>query len=539
MARPELLVREADYGDVEAIQEIYVHTYGEDYPYADFYELNWLRRSVATDDILLLVAEDTETGAILGTASVVFDVGAHSDLIGEFGRLAVHPDARQRGVGRELMEARVRFIETRLHAGIVENRTAHPYSQLISLKHGFVPVGLLPEKHDLGSGRESVALYVRHFGDALRLRCNHPRVTPEVYPLAHLSLATCGLEPDLIVEEGACAYPSGGAFRIEQLQAEGFSNLLRIERGRVRQREIFGPMRLHYGFFKLAARQATYLMARHPGGALAGAIGFLHSPQESAIRIFEFIALDDQVVRQLLEALMDQASKALGVIYTEVDVSAHATRMQATVQQLGFVPVAYVPAGVFHQVERLDVIKFAHLSRPPALDQLALAPASVPFADLVRLGFRRKAVLPRIAAVVPETALFQGLSPEQVQRVAGSCSVRSVAAGQRIFQAGSPSSEVLLVLRGTVEVRFRDGQAVGRVRAGETLGEIGVLTGRPHSAHADAVGDVELGVLQAGALAELNRLRPDIGLVIHRNLAIGLGEKLLRVDARLRPRPGA
>ena len=54
------------------------------------------------------VAQDEADGRILGTASVVFDIGAHSDLIGEFGRLAVHPDARGRGVGKLLMDP-VRF----------------------------------------------------------------------------------------------------------------------------------------------------------------------------------------------------------------------------------------------------------------------------------------------------------------------------------------------------------------------------------------------------------------------------------------------
>lgn len=536
MPHPTVQVREATWSDVAAIRAVYVSVYGDDYPYAAFYEDTWLQRSVVSDDILLLVAEDSETGEILGTASVVFDIGAHSDLIGEFGRLAVHPQARKRGVGRALMEARVAHIEHRLHVGIVENRTAHPFSQQISLRHGFHPVGLLPEKHSI-HGRESVALFCRHFGNALALRCNHPRVTPEVYPLAHLALRSCGLTPDLIVDEQAAAYPPGGDYRVESLQAAGFPSLLRIERGRLKQREIFGPMRLHYGFFQLTAKHADYLIARHPGpdGALAGAIGFLHHPGEESLRIFELIALEDEVVPFLLEALMRRAQDELDVVYTEVDVSAHATRMQRTLLQLGFVPAAYIPAGAFHQVERLDVIKLAHLSRPPDLDRVAAIDETRPFVALVARAFQRQAVLPRIAALVPEVALFQGLDAEQVARVAGACTVREVAQAQSVFAAATPSSEILLVLDGRVRIAMPGGLVVGHVGRGESLGEIGVLTGQPHSADAIAESAASLGVLQAEALAELSRLRPDIGLVIHRNLAIGLGEKLLRMDARPRP----
>ena len=81
----------------------------------------------------MLVAEDVESGQVYGTASVVFDIGADSDLIGEFGRLAVLPEARGRGLGNRLMEARIEHIRNRLHVAVVENRTPHAFSQKISL----------------------------------------------------------------------------------------------------------------------------------------------------------------------------------------------------------------------------------------------------------------------------------------------------------------------------------------------------------------------------------------------------------------------
>jgi hypothetical protein len=42
-----------------------------------------------------------------------------------------------------------------------------------------------------------------------------------------------------------------------------------------------------------------------------------------------------------------------------------------------------------------------------------------------------------------------------------------------------------------------------------------------------------MAILAHQDLAELIRLRPDIGLLIYRNLAVGLGEKLKRLDASL------
>jgi hypothetical protein len=44
---------------------------------------------------------------------------------------------------------------------------------------------------------------------------------------------------------------------------------------------------------------------------------------------------------------------------------------------------------------------------------------------------------------------------------------------------------------------------------------------------------VETAVLGHEHLSELIRLRPDIGLHIYRNLAVGIGEKLKRRDVSL------
>ena len=102
----------------------------------------------------------------------------------------------------------------------------------------FNPVGFLPLKWQLQT-RESIALLARHFGNALDLRKNHPRLVTEVYPLASLALEHCSVKPDAIVDEEAAAYPAGSVYTTQELTTEGYAALLRIERGRVRNREIF------------------------------------------------------------------------------------------------------------------------------------------------------------------------------------------------------------------------------------------------------------------------------------------------------------
>lgn len=532
----QTVIREAREADVPGILELFAATYGRDYPYAGFTDEEWLKRAVFNDNLLMLVAEACDGGAILGTASVVFDIGAQSDLIGELGRLVVSADARGLGIGTKLMAGRLERIQDRLHVAIVENRTPHPFSQQISLDFDFAPVGFLPLKRQFGT-RESIALFARHFGSALELRRNNPRILPEAQELAHQVFTNCHLPLDFITDEEAPPYPPDSGFVLDTLTSAGLPALLRIERGRLRRREVFGPVRLQYGTFALSARHAHYLLARPrttgSGDApIAGAVGYIHDTVESSVRIFELIASDERAIRYLLERLLERCQAELGAEYIEIDVSAHAPRMQRTVLELGFLPIAYVPAMVFHRVERLDVLKMARLLVPPEFGDMVLTPGARILANIVGERFREQAVLPEVAEALHRLDLLQGLSSEQTRRVAASCHVAHFAGGETLFEEGAEAREVHVVLEGSVEIRpSADGPALGQVGAGESLGEIALLTGQPHSARALAREPVRTATLDRQGFEALARQRPDIATILLRNLAVGLGTKLQRLGA--------
>jgi CRP-like cAMP-binding protein/RimJ/RimL family protein N-acetyltransferase len=476
----------------------------------------------------MLVAEEGDE--ILGTGSVMLERGAYSDLVGEFGRLAVRRRAWGRGIGARLLEERVRRVEERLHVGFMEARVTHPHGLKGGLSHGFAPVGFLPMKTGYGDRREHNSLLVRYFGDALALRRNHPRIVPEAFRIATAAMTQVGLEPDVVVDESAPPYPPGGDHAVQELTDRGYSSLLRIERGRVQRREVFGPMRLHYGFFRLRSRHSNYLIARQ-GGAIAGAVGFTIDEHEQNVRVFELICLDDTAIRFLLLELERRCREELGTHCIEIDVSAYAPRMQRTLVELGYLAAGYVPALVFHQVERLDVVKMLRLLVPLERGDIDLLPPANETAELVLAELERRQALPRIGEVVQRAGLFAGLTQEQAQRLAGLCSSTSFEDGESIFAEGAQCREQYLILSGEVSVEVGEtGEQVGTVGPGECLGEVALLTGTPHSAGATAVGAVDAAVMSRSGLEELVRLRPDIGVVLYRNLASGLGEKLRRTD---------
>jgi GNAT superfamily N-acetyltransferase len=528
-------VRLAQPSDVTAIRDLFFACYGSEYPHPEFYELEALTRLVYSDNQLLLVAEDTETHEILGTASVILEIGALSDLVGEFGRLVVHPEARHRGAGGKLMTERLRRVRDRLHVGLVEARVAHPFSLRISEAHGFTPVGFLPLKMQLHR-RESLCLLAQHFGDARALRRNHPRVIPEVYALSQLALEHSEMPFDAIVDEASPAYHAAEGLTLREMTSEGYSTLLRIERGRVRHREIFGPLQLHYGLFKLRAQRSHYLLAVDHE-RIVGAIGWNEDPIDRTIRIFEVIALDGPIARFLLASLEQTSREQARVSLIEVDVSAHAPQTQRTLLELGFLPAAYVPAMVFSEVERLDVVKMVRLFVAPDFPALELSARARAVADLVLEPFARQHVLPQIERAVRELPMFRDFNAEQVRRLASTCQVVRFEAGQAVLKEGHLDHALYILLSGRVEVRRAGMGRVGVIGAGECLGELSLLTGAPHSASGVATAASEAAALTHEDLMQLIRFRPDIGLTIYRNLAIGLGAKLARASTNEPPLP--
>ena len=72
------------------------------------------------------------------------------------------------------------------------------------------------------------------------------------------------------------------------------------------------------------------------------------------------------------------------------------------------------------------------------------------------------------------------------------------AEGKVLFREGDPADSVFLVLSGVVDVlRELDGDPIllGTVRAGQFIGEMGVVENRPRSATARAASDVEVEIL--------------------------------------------
>ena len=523
-------ISQADEKDVPQIMDLFIKIYGRDYPFKKFYDTMWLTKSIYSDDNIFMVAK--ENNRIIGTGSVFLTAGGFSDLIGEFGRLVVDPDYGRKGAGTQILTGLIDSVSKMIQFGFAECRAVHCGAQKISERCEFFPTGFEPNKYQLASERESVVFVTRLFEPALSLRRNNPHVIASIYPMAAKSMQNLGLPVDLIVEDEIEGYPTEKSFDVKELQSEGVSPLLRIERGRIKNPEVFGNLSLSYGFFKIATNQSHYLVAQEKGVTL-GAIGFTVDNIDKKVKVLELIEFDDEVKGFLLATLVKIAPERYDAQYIEMDVSAYSPRMQKTLDRLGFVPVAYCPSMVFRGVERLDVVRMAKLNFPPDVKNLKLTAMAEDVFKLAMKDLEVKKKGMEITEVTRRSDIFQGLSDGELAQLAQICRMVSHPAGKTICSEGDCGSEIFVLAEGKASVMAKKTGArkskIGSIGQGEIFGEMSIIEDLPRNA--DLVTDVEskLVVIDRFELENLMNKNCHLGKMVMQNMAKGLSRKLRRI----------
>jgi NTE family protein len=125
-----------------------------------------------------------------------------------------------------------------------------------------------------------------------------------------------------------------------------------------------------------------------------------------------------------------------------------------------------------------------------------------------------------LSVVFNELPLFKDLDYDFLREIAQDSTWLSLPGGATLFAAGDPADALYVVLSGCLGVfsptERRNRGFVGRVAAGDTVGEMGLISGRPRNAHVVALRDTELARLPADSFNRLFRQHPEAILRIAR-----------------------
>jgi HEAT repeat protein/predicted MFS family arabinose efflux permease len=149
-------------------------------------------------------------------------------------------------------------------------------------------------------------------------------------------------------------------------------------------------------------------------------------------------------------------------------------------------------------------------------------------AELVRSEAREGDIMPRsvrsmspveLVLLLRRIALFAGLTPPELERIAAIAEERSFSDGDVIGAEGDLGDELHVILEGTTRVARADGTTIARRGNGDVVGEMSLITRSPRIATLIAEGDVRTVRIGHREFEGMVRERPDIALAIMRVLA--------------------
>jgi len=135
--------------------------------------------------------------------------------------------------------------------------------------------------------------------------------------------------------------------------------------------------------------------------------------------------------------------------------------------------------------------------------------------------------------------LFNGLTDDNLEKIAGLCHLYTMSEGHHIFTEGSQAKDVHLCRSGKVDILIRLGQpwnkniAIHRAGQGEVFGWSALVAPYTYTASAECVEPGEEIRLNGSELLALFEKNPDIGYIIMKNLGTSISLRLTQTRQKL------
>ncbi|HMN45180.1 MAG TPA: patatin-like phospholipase family protein [Povalibacter sp.] len=117
-----------------------------------------------------------------------------------------------------------------------------------------------------------------------------------------------------------------------------------------------------------------------------------------------------------------------------------------------------------------------------------------------------------LPAIVRRLPLFEGLEPELLDGITAQIEWFALPGGTTLFEAGDAPDALYLVISGNLGAYSASAEGhrrlVGTIAAGETVGEMALISGKPRNATVIALRDSELGRLSREAFEQLMLSHP-------------------------------
>lgn len=136
-------------------------------------------------------------------------------------------------------------------------------------------------------------------------------------------------------------------------------------------------------------------------------------------------------------------------------------------------------------------------------------------------------------STLKDAYLVAGLKDEEIAQVAALANVKLYRSGDCIAQVGDASSELFIILSGSVKITTQDGDLLGEAGPNSVIGEMGLVDAQPCNGNVACVGPVSVAAIPMAELRKLMSRNRDWGFVMLSNISRVLAARLRQTNARI------
>jgi hypothetical protein len=525
-------IRRATAADAPKWLDLVQATLGTQYPVKAVYDSAWIASELTPD-----VGQDTWVaevdGRLNGSITFLKPAASSSNPVANLGRNLFRPEGIKDGSAEMLLRSVTDLTAQRNEMAIVRVAGTDNAQQILMENLGYVCVGFQPLKHMLQQ-RVGVLFYVRGANSILVTRSPLSESLPQVSELGAAVLEKLQIPNAMVMRDGATGYPLQCDLKVQDATLDEYQKWCVEVESSNPPPEVSGRFNYGLGFMRIPGNPAMRALIGQQDKKRVAGLSYYFDEQDRCARFTEAFCTDDLSMGALLAHALQTMQGQLNAVYTEVDILAMAPRLLKSAEQLGFVPVAYLPAFYCGKGRFSDVVKMVKLNLPYSLENGDFTADARSMVKIIDRNFEDQKLGLAIINLLRPLSMFAGLGDGELRKIARLFVQKLYRPGEQVFAKGDSGDEAFIVLRGKISIQLeKDSTAVAQLGDGKVFGELAFLDGSPRAAFAVATQPSILLVMKRTAFAEAVRREPNLGMVVMRNIAQDLAHKLRGVNEAL------
>jgi len=516
---------------------------GEDHPAKQVFDAEWVKRELGADSgHETWVADDS--GRLIASATILFftpNAGDDSDMsvsrgsrdysflenpVCNVARNVALPDAATNGAAEELI-GRVAEIAAGRDQMVIARVLASDNAQQIAFeKAGFVCVGFQPDKHHHRI-REEVLFYIRPARSIIGERVAMSESLPHICELAAAAMDNLHIPKTHVVKDGGQGYPLNSDVEFLSVGSDRFE----AERKRARKlnppREVSGGFNTGHGFMRVDQEMLAEAFLVERERKFVAGMHYIFDELDRCVRVLSAFCTDDLSMGAALHQLLKVALGRHNAFYVELDILSSATRLLISTEQLGFVPVAYLPCFHKHNEGVVDVVKLVKFNQNFIIEEADLTAQASTISQVVGRCLEDQNVGAAVVNLLRDLSLFVGLGDGELRKLGRLFTQKLVKPMEAIFSRDDAGDEAYVIMRGKVDIFLDENQQpIASFENGQVFGELAFLDGSPRGAKAIAAQPTILLILKRSEFYALTQREPNLGLAVMKNIALEVGNRL-------------